>query len=279
MNRLLVLSTAVIGVLACATSVSARADTIKPGQERFKVMLGGFLPAFNTDVQVDDNGQPGDNVGLGNDLGVDEDETGFWVGFEWRMAEKHRLGMTYSSFTLTGERVIDEEITIGDEIFPIDAALTTEHKIELIPIFYSYSFVHSESNEFAVTAGVHWTSITLTVTGSSSLNDEDLTATADATADLPLPLFGVRYDHHFSDKWSAGIGAAFFSVEFGEETLDASGTLVNARAYGEYRFTDRFGAGFAIDAFKLDVEASKNRWTGEYVLDYWGPQLYVTGRF
>ena len=70
-----------------------------------------------------------------------------------------------------------------------------------------------------------------------------------------------------------GIGAAFFSIEFGEDTLDASGSLVNARAYGEYRFTDRFGAGFAIDAFKLDVEASKNRWTGEYVLDYWGPQL------
>ena len=57
MNRLLIVSTAVIGVLACATSVAARADTIRPGQERFKVMLGGFLPAFNTDVQVDDNGQ------------------------------------------------------------------------------------------------------------------------------------------------------------------------------------------------------------------------------
>ena len=177
MNRLLVLSTAVIGVLACATSVGARADTVKPGQERFKVMLGGFLPAFNTDVQVDDNGQPGDNVGLGNDLGVDEDETGFWVGFEWRMAEKHRLGVTYSSFTLTGERVIDEEITIGDEIYPIDATVTTEHKIELIPILYSYSFVNNESNEFAVTAGVHWTAITLSLTGSTSLSDEDLTAT------------------------------------------------------------------------------------------------------
>ena len=157
MNRLLVVSTAVIGVLACATSVGARADSIKPGQEKFKVMLGGFLPAFNTDVQVDDEDQTGDDVGLGNDLGVDEDESGFWVGFEWRMAEKHRLGVTYSSFTMTGERVIDEEITIGDEIYPVDATITTEHKIELIPIIYSYSFINNDSNEFAVTAGIHWT--------------------------------------------------------------------------------------------------------------------------
>ena len=208
---------------------------------------------------MDDNGQPGDDVGLGNDLGVDEDETGFWVGFEWRMAEKHRLGVTYSSFTLTGERVIDEEITIGDEIYPVDATITTEHKIELIPILYSYSFVNNESNEFAVTAGVHWTAITLSLTGSTSLSDEDLTATADrppptchcrssafATI-ITSPTSGPRVSGQPSSRSSSA-----------RTRLDASGSLVNARAYGEYRFTDRFGAGFAIDAFKLDVEADED---------------------
>jgi hypothetical protein len=279
MNRLPIVSAVVIGVLACAASTGARADSIQPGQEKFKLMLGGFLPAFGSDVQVNDEDQVGDDVDLGRDLGVDEDESGGWVGFEWRIAEKHRLGATYSSFTMSGTRVIDEQITIGDEVYPIDATVTTEHKIELIPIAYSYSFINNDSNEFAVTAGIHWTSVTLTLTGSSSLSDDDISTTASAGADLPLPLFGLRYDHHFSDKWSAGAGAAFFSIEFGESTFDASGSLLNARAYAEYRFSDRFGAGFAIDAFKLDVEATKNRWNGEYVLDYWGPQLYVTARF
>ena len=55
-------------------------------------MLGGFLPAFSTDVQVDNEDQTGDDVDLGRDLGVNEDESGGWVGFEWRIAEKHRLG-------------------------------------------------------------------------------------------------------------------------------------------------------------------------------------------
>ena len=279
MNRLLIVSTAVIGVLAGTTSVGARADNIQPGQEKFKLMLGGFLPAFNTDVQVDNADDAGDDVDLGDDLGVDQDESGGWFGFEWRIAERHRLGATYSSFTMTGRRDIDRQIEIGDEIYPVNATITTEHQIELIPITYSYSFINNESNEFAVTAGVNWNQITLSLTGSSSLSNEDLTATASASADLPLPVFGVRYDHHFSDKWSVGASAAFFAIEFAEETFDGSGSIVSARAYAEYRFADRFGAGVAIDGFKLDFEAEKTRWTGEYVLDYWGPQLYVTARF
>jgi long-subunit fatty acid transport protein len=279
MNRLLIVSTAVIGVLACSTSVGARADSIKPGQEKFKLMLGGFLPAFNTDVEVDNEDQLGDDVALGSDLGVDEDESGGWVGFEWRIAEKHRLGAMYSSFTMTGTRVIDRQITIGDEIYPVDATVTTSHQIELIPITYSYSFINNDSNEFAVTAGVNWNKITLSLTGSSSLSADDISTTASASADLPLPLFGIRFDHHFSDKWSAGGSAAFFSIEFAESTFEASGSLVSARAYAEYRFGDRFGAGVAIDGFKLDINAAKSRWTGEYVLDYWGPQLYITARF
>ncbi len=279
MNRLSIVSASVISVLACATGVDARADSVKPGQEQFKLMLGGFLPAFGSDVQVNNEDEIGDDVDLGSDLGVDEDESGFWVGFDWRIAEKHRVGVNYSSFTMTGNRVIDEEVTIGDEVYPVDATITTEHKIQIIPVGYSYSFINNDTNEFAVTAGIHWTKVTLSLTGSTSLSDDDVSTTASAGADLPLPLFGLRYDRHFSDKWSAGVSAAFFSIEFAEETFDASGSLLSARAYAEYRFSDQFGAGFALDSFKLDVEAEKTRWNGEYVLDYWGPQLYVTARF
>ena len=62
-------------------------------------------------------------------------------------------------------------------------------------------------------------------------------------------------------------------------TLEAKGSLYNIRAYGEYRFAGRFGAGLALDAFGLDIEADKTSLTGEYNYDYWGPQLYLTARF
>jgi hypothetical protein len=175
--------------------------------------------------------------------------------------------------------VIDEQITIGDEVYPIDAEIRTKWTIDLIPITYSYSFMKREKDEVAATFGIHWDSISLKLTGSSSLSDEDLNAEAKATGDLPLPLIGIRWDHHFSDNWSAGLGASAFSIEFGESTLEAKGSLYNIRAYAEYRIQGRYGAGFAVDAFSLNIDADKPNLTGEYNYDYWGPQLYFTARF
>jgi hypothetical protein len=258
---------------------SAGADSLKPGDERFKLVAGLFLPAFSTDVRLDGEGSAGDDISLGDDLGMDEDQSGALVGFEWRFADRHRLGASWSSFSQNATRVIDREISIGDEVYPIDAEVRTEWSLDLIPITYSYSFMKREKDEFAGTFGIHWDRISLRFRGSSSLSPDDIDAESSHSADLPLPMFGLRYDHHFSDSWSAGIAASYFSIEFGDSTLDAKGSLYSGRLYAEYRFRGRYGAGLAMDIFKLDVEADKSSLQGEYVYDYWGPQLYLTARF
>jgi hypothetical protein len=271
--------TAGFGTLAILASVGAAADDLKPGDERFKLVVGWFLPAFNTDVRLDGETGDGDDVSLGDDLGMDEDQSGALLGFEWRFADRHRLGASWSSFSQNATRVIDREISIGDEVFPVDAEVRTDWSLDLIPITYSYSFLKREKDELAGTFGIHWDSISLRFRGSSSLSPDDIDNESRHSADLPLPLFGLRYDHHFSDSWSAGISASYFSIEFGGSTLDAEGSLYNGRLYGEYRFRGRYGAGVSVDLFKLDIEADKSGLQGEYVYDYWGPQLYLTARF
>jgi len=264
---------------AMLAGASAHADDLKPGDERFKFIAGWFLPAFNTDVRLDGETGEGDDVSLGDDLGLDEDQSGALLGFEWRFADRHRLAASWSQFSQNATRVIDREITIGDEVFPLDAELRTEWSIDLIPITYSYSFIKSDKNELAGTFGIHWDRISMNFRGTWLETGNEVTASSDHSADLPLPLFGLRYDHHFSDSWSAGVAASYFTIEFGSSTLDADGSLYNGRAYAEYRFHGRYGAGVALDYFKLDVEASKSSLQGEYVYDYWGPALYLTARF
>jgi len=277
MSRRSICASAGLGVLASLAATAALADSLKPGDERFKFVAGWFLPAFGTDVRIDGETEPGDDVNLEDDLGLDGDQSGALFGFEWRMAKRHRLGASWSQFSQNGTRVIDEEISIGDETFPVDATLDTKWSIDLIPITYSYSFLQSEKNELAATFGIHWDRFSLRVVGTSGNNQ--LVGDSDSSADLPLPLLGLQYDHHFSDSWSAGIGASYFSIEFGEDTLDAEGSLYSARAFVEYRFQGRYGAGLALDYFNLDLEATKSNLTGAYEYDYWGPQLYLIARF
>jgi len=272
-------ATAGFGALAMLIGASASADSLAPGDERFKLVAGWFLPAFGTDVRLDGDGSTGDDVNLGDDLGVDDDQSGALLGFEWRFADRHRIGATWSSFSQSGNRTFDEELTIGDETFPVEAVVRTKWSLDLIPITYSYSFIKNEKHEFAGTFGIHWDSVSLNLRADTNLSGDTLDLETDHSADLPLPLLGLRYDRHFSDSWSAGVSASYFSIEFGEGTLDAKGSLYYARAYAEYRFQGRYGAGIAVDAFRLDLDASKNRFTGSYDYDYWGPQLYLTARF
>jgi hypothetical protein len=277
MNKAILLAT--LGMTAVAVSADAQADSLAPGDERFKFVAGWFLPAFGTDVRFDGEASQGDDVNLDDDLGLDRDQSGALLGFEWRIADRHRLGANWSSFSQNGTRVFEEELTIGDETFPVDAVVRTDWSLDLIPITYSYSFIKNEKNEFAGTFGIHLDRVSLRVRAETSVSGDVLDLQSDHSADLPLPLLGLRYDHHFSDTWSAGIGASYFSIEFGESTLDAEGSLYSVRGYAEYRFRGRYGAGIAIDAFKLDLEASKNNFSGGYEYDYWGPQIYLIARF
>ena len=279
MNRIHIAVAIACGAIAGLAGSAARADSLQAGDERFKFVAGWFLPAFNTDVRVDNGGDPGDEVDLDRDLGVNRDQSGVLLGFEWRMAERHRLATTYSSFSQSATRVIDRQITIGDEVYPVNATIKTNWSLDMIPITYSYSFLKSDSNELAGTFGIHWDSISLGLKGSTSLSSDDLNANVSSGADLPLPLIGIRYDHNFSNNWSAGLGASFFTIEFGESELDARGSLYNFRAYTEYRIKGRYGAGLAVDVFNLNIKADKPNLTGEYKYDYWGPQLYLTARF
>lgn len=278
-KRTIVAAATGFGAAAMLLGASAGADTLKAGEERFKFIAGWFLPAFNTDVRLDGETGQGDEVSLGDDLGLDEDQSGALLGFEWRFADRHRLSANWSQFSQNATRVIDRDITIGDQVFPLNAEMRTSWSIDLIPITYSYSFIKNDNNELAGTFGIHWDSISMNFRGTWLETGNEVTASSDHSADLPLPLIGLRYDHHFSDTWSAGVAASYFTIEFGSSTLDADGSLYNGRAYAEYRFQGRYGAGLALDYFKLDVEASKSSLQGEYVYDYWGPVLYFTARF
>ncbi len=176
--------------------------------------------------------------------------------------------------------MFDEELTIGDEIFPIDAEVRTEWSLDLIPITYSYSFMKSEKDEFAGTFGIHLDRFSLRLRAETSVSGEVLDLESDHSADLPLPLIGLRYDHHFSDTWSAVISVAYFTIEFGEEHARCRGSrCTTCGLMPSTASAAAYGAGLAHRRFKLDVEADKPQLDGRYEYDYWGPQIYLTARF
>jgi hypothetical protein len=267
-------------LLAVASFGAAAQDVVRPGQERWTIMLGAFLPAFEAKLRVDDEQLGnGDTVGLGDDLGVDQNKSGGWLAVEWRFAPRHRLGFSYSRFTLGGERVIDRELQIGDEVFPVGAVVSSSLRLEIVPVTYSYSFLKRDASELALLAGLHWSRVRFNAEGSASVSARDVSNDANAKANLPLPLLGVRYDHHFGPRWSAGANVGVFALKYGRNTWHLEGSLWSVRLHAEYRFARNFAVGAALDSFEVSVDTSYDSWKGGFDYGYWGPQIYLTARF
>jgi hypothetical protein len=248
------------------------ADVVGPGEERLTLALGGFLTGFDADLRIDNSGV-GTRFNLKDDLGVERQQTGIWAGAEWRFFRRHRIAVNYTRFTPSATRTVTRSIQIGEVIYPVSGTLSTKLHMEIVPVTYSFSFIKRESDELAATIGVNWNRMNFDVAEPNF----DLQTNADAN--FPLPLAGLRYDHHFSQRWSLGLQAAGFKLRVGEGAFDVKGDLWNARAQVEYRFARHFAAVAAVDAFSLDVDANKSSWLGSINYRFWGPQLYLKARF
>jgi hypothetical protein len=267
----------IILLIGCLMPVTSNAgDWIKPGEERFYLRGGAFLPAFDTKLRIDNETLGiGDEIDLQNDLGFDDTQTTFYGSVYWRFFPRHRIGLGYFQFNEETSATASRDIQIGDEIFPVGASLFSEMEFRVFPIFYSFSFMKREKFEFTGTLGLHWYQIDFKVAGSASLGNLDGDAEVSAKANAPLPLIGLGFDYFFTPKWTAGIEFQAFSLDLG----DLSGSLVNATINTEYWFFNNVGAGAALNWFGLDVDVEDNNWRGALEYRYWGPQVYLTVRF
>jgi len=254
-------------------------DWIKPGEETFTISGGVFLPSFGTSGRVDTSLGLGSDIDLEDDLGLSSDTTTFWGNMSWRFARKHRFGVSYFSFTRDANTFAEEELTIGDETFPVGASLSTEFKLQIVPFTYSYSFMSEEKYEFGASLGLHWYSIDFSVVGSASLNNEDLDHSVSLDADAPMPLLGLFFDYHFTPKRTAGFHGQFFALDLSDDTFSFSGSVIDLRLSTEYWFFNHVGVGVAVNWFHLDVDLNNEDWVGAVEYEYWGPQIYAKIRF
>jgi hypothetical protein len=265
------------GYVACPAV--AQSDFIKPGEERLSIVVGTFLSAFETKLRIDNASMQGSAVDVEDDLGADQQKATLWLGAEWRFAPHHRIGFNYSRFKLSGVRTATRQLQIGDEIYPVGATVSSELKLMMMPAIYSYSLIKREKNELAATVGLHWSKLSFKAQGSASLGTDDPTTDVNVKSDVPMPLIGLRWDHHFSRHWSAGLQGGGFSLKFGKDTFNVEGDIWSAAAYTEYRFSKHLGVGLTVEAFQVDVDVSSSSWKGAIEYGYWGPQLYLKARF
>lgn len=277
LNILLAILFSIVFVLPNATHAG---DWIKQGDEWLKISGGVFISKLNSTVSVDNSSLgAGTDVNLEDDLDLGEDVTTYWGDVTWRFSKKHRLSVGYFQFDRDANATAEDDLQIGDEIYPAGASLSTEFKIGVLPITYAYSFMKKEKYEFGGTLGLHWSTLNFDVEGSASLSDLDADANVSADAAAPMPLIGLLFDYHFTPRWTVSTHAEIFFLDISDDTFAFSGTITNLKLSTEYWILKNIGLGTAINWFALDVEVDDSEWKGELDYQYLGLQLYASIRF
>lgn len=270
----------IMGLLynCCIPSVSQA--QVPPGEETFLFHLGYFLPSFDTKLSVNnDTLGAGDEVNVEDDLGIDANETIIRSDITWRMSPRNRLSLGYFAFNRTGEKVLNRQIQIGDEIYPVAATLNTSLKFTVVPIYYYFSFIKTADLEFAGGLGLQWSTIKFAVDGSLSLGGADPSREVAATADAPMPLLSLDLSYYTNPQWRLGGNLGVFAYKVGASNMNYQGNVATLALNTDYWFSTYVGAGLALNWFAFDVDVKSGRWNGTFNYQYWGPQIYLSAKF
>ena len=254
--------------LAAPVQAQERYDGTEP-REKFQIRVGGFRQDnIDTTLRIDNKDlNLGTIIELEDGLDVDSEVSVFRLDGFYRFNPRHRIDWTWYNSNREGSIIVTEELEIGDEIFPIGAALETEFKAGLMKIGYSWSFINVSKYEFYVGAGLNFRDTSFRFVGQTGavtqVEDEDLL--------IPLPTFNFGGRYNFTEKTQISLRWEIFDIELG----DFEGRFQETLLLLEHNTFSHVGFGGGFTSFLTDLEIEDDDWRGEYESSYNGALLYL----
>jgi len=276
-----IISILIITAVLFSANLALASDESPVGKDKFKLSLGAFFPAIDSQVKIDSKefGE-GTEIDLEDDLGFDEDVNLGRIEGYWRFAPKHRLYLGYYGFDRDAQHAIEEEIEWDDKVFVVGAELKSKWDVDFIYAKYGYSFFQGEKWELSGSLGLYYLDTVLTVRGEARIEnggEGEVSAeiTVEESLDLPIPLFGLTAEYFITPKWRVIGNVSYFTISIGEW----DGSLFDFSANLEYLFHKNFGIGLGYLYFEADVERDRGEKVSHLDYKYQGVQVYGIWRF
>jgi hypothetical protein len=245
------------------------------GPPAVELQLGGYLPAFSTNLRVDARVQ-GETVGTGIDfeeaLGLDEDARIWRLDGRWRVGRKSRIGFAYYRFDRSAEAIVEEDIEWGDETFPAGAGVAANFRTRMLILNYQQTLIESEQWDVAGSLGLHYFNFTTTL---ETVGPGAIDLEASASAPAPLPMIGVDALYRASPQWRFGAKAEGLAISIG----DYSGRWVDLGLTAEYFPAPHWAIGLGLNNLSIDLSADSENLLGELEYEQVGLRWFVTGWF
>jgi hypothetical protein len=232
---------------------------------KFSFSIGVFFTDRNNTTRVDGTGgMDGTEVDLEVDLGLNRSDSVFRVDGYYRFNKKHRLDFSAFDLSRTATKVIEKDIDWNDTLFPIDTTVDSDFDLAIYKIAYTWSFMRRDKGYLGLTAGLYIADF------ATRLEAEAIGALASNGLTAPLPVIGLRGQYDFTEKLTFRASGELFALEY----EDYSGSLYDIYAGLDYQFFKHVAIGIGINAVKLDIGVSKDRFNGDIDWRYDGGLLF-----
>ena len=238
---------AVAGLVLMTNLAHAQTDDAKVWP-KFEFAVGGFVTNDDTNIQVNSATLgAGVNVNLEDALGIDASSNTYRVDMLYRFGETRRNEIEFHYFKnkRDGSKVLEEDIQVGDQIFPAGTGVNSDNSLTFYNLDYVYNFLLDDRVRLGGSVGVHTTGIKLNISESGGGKAESESVTA------PLPMVGLRLDVVLAKHWRMKTNINLFYIEYDNYTGRLSDTFVGV----EYVPWKHFGLGAGVNAINYYIEA------------------------
>jgi len=261
-----------LGVALCGSAAGqdTAAWKVHPTlHDTWNFQLGAFSANVDTTARLDSTTTgAGTSVSFEDDLGLaDRKVLGSFLA-SVRLGQRWKIEAEYFSLSRGKTRAIDRTISWGDRTFTANTVVTSEFQSDTYRLSGGFAFLKDANSELGVALGIHATDISASISASGVAAE-----TGDALA--PLPTIGIYGGYAFSPKWLLSGRVDYFSLSY--DNFD--GSLVNASAGVEYRFTRHFGIGAGYRHVEYDLSVTKSKFTGAINYKFGGPTLFAAASF
>ena len=250
---------------------------------KYRVSMGGSIQTFDTDIIVRSQDESIDKeIDLEDDLGFDTNVRAGWLRGVYRLANRHRISLTYTPVRRTSSAVSQKDINIEDNIIKAGTSIETSTRTDIFDIGYLYSFYKSQKSEVSVTGGLYWLYYKFELKAAGEIvigGTEEEEIRTDYATDLrlhaPLPLLGLSGTYEVNPSWYLHAAARYFYVAIN----DIEGELISVGLGTDYYITRHWGLGLSLSAFSLDVEKDGIVFKSALTYKFAGAQLYVVYQY
>jgi hypothetical protein len=242
-----------------------------PITDRFALRVTYFAPTLDTFLRLDrTTGQPGTELRVEDDLGLDDKASMARIEMIFRLREKNRLRVDYFKSTRYGDKVLDKTVAFGDQTFLVNDRARTSIDYRALGLTYTRSVLYFDRFELGLGLGVSL----LEIHAKGEVIARNVREKEDGVT--PYPQLALDSTWRISKRWSFNARAQTFTAHLSEFT----GALSDYHGDIQYRWRRNFTFGLGYTALRIRGEStSTNNIPGKFNQGIKGPEAFIRASF